>query len=129
MDKVVHFEIPADDLARAEKFYGEVFGWQIQSMPEMNYTIARTAEVDEKMMIKEPGAINGGMLKRNAVVTVPGITIQVASIDEAIKKVLAGGGQVVKEKVAVGNMGFIAYFKDSESNVLSMWENIASGSH
>ena len=35
MDKVQHFEIPADDMARAKKFYGSVFGWRIQDVPGM----------------------------------------------------------------------------------------------
>ncbi|VVB85161.1 Uncharacterised protein [uncultured archaeon] len=29
MEKVVHFEIPADDLERAQKFYRNVFGWKM----------------------------------------------------------------------------------------------------
>ena len=32
MGKVVHFEIPTDDLERAKTFYGSVFGWQLQTM-------------------------------------------------------------------------------------------------
>ena len=32
MGKVVHFEIPADDLDRAKSFYGTVFGWQLFTM-------------------------------------------------------------------------------------------------
>ena len=43
MDKVVHFEVPADDVSRAKKFYSEYFGWQMQDIPEMNEPIiART---------------------------------------------------------------------------------------
>ncbi len=30
MDKVVHFEIPVDDLDRAKKFYSSIFGWELQ---------------------------------------------------------------------------------------------------
>ena len=30
MRKVVHFEIPADDLERAKSFYGSIFGWDLQ---------------------------------------------------------------------------------------------------
>ena len=30
MFNVVHFEIPADDVERAQKFYGELFGWKIE---------------------------------------------------------------------------------------------------
>ena len=66
MDKVVHFEIPVDDMARAKNFYSSIFGWELQdmSMPGgMMYTMARTAPVDETThMPKEPGAINGSMM-------------------------------------------------------------------
>jgi hypothetical protein len=30
MDKVQHFEVPADDMRRAKEFYGEVFGWTFE---------------------------------------------------------------------------------------------------
>ena len=33
--RVVHFEIPFDDGERGSAFYRDVFGWEIQSMPEM----------------------------------------------------------------------------------------------
>ena len=29
MDKVVHFEIPADDVARAKEFYASIFDWDL----------------------------------------------------------------------------------------------------
>ena len=67
MDKVVHFEIPVDDLKRAQNFYKIIFGWTIEPMPKMNYTILITVEVDEKFMPKEKGAINGGMMKRDKI--------------------------------------------------------------
>ncbi len=33
--RVVHFEIPADDPARAQDFYWTAFGWDINAMPDM----------------------------------------------------------------------------------------------
>jgi len=123
MNKVVHFEIPTDDLTRAKKFYRETFGWQLQDVPDMSYTMVRTTETDEKWMPKEPGAINGGMLKRNEAVSVPSFAIDVKNLDEAIEKVKKAGGVIVKGKTSVGPMGFIAYFKDTEGNVLSLWQN------
>ncbi len=39
MDKVVHFEIPAEDMARAKKFYLSVFNWEMNSIPDLDYTI------------------------------------------------------------------------------------------
>ena len=123
MNKVVHFEIPTDDLSRAKKFYHETFGWQLQDVPDMSYTMVRATETDEKWMPKEPGAINGGMLKRNDAVRAPSFAIDVKNIDEAMEKVKKSGGIIIKGKTSVGPMGFIAYFKDTEGNVLSLWQN------
>lgn len=123
MDSVVHFEIPATDLERAKKFYAGTFGWQLSDMPEMNYVIAMSAEVGANRMPKKPGTINGGMMKRNNMVSGPSFAIEVQDIDTAIKKVKASGGTMVSEKMPVGEMGFLAYFKDTEGNVLSLWQS------
>lgn len=122
MDSIVHFEIPADDVGRAQKFYSEIFSWKMNSMPEMGYTIVHTAETDERNMIQEPGKINGGMLKRQAPVTNPTLIIDVQSIDETVKKIEDAGGKIIREKLPVGDMGFVAYFTDSEGNTLGLWE-------
>jgi len=124
MDKVVHFEIPADDQARAKAFYGSVFGWQIQTMEEMDYTILTTTPVDEQtQMPTEPGAINGGMMKRSAETPSPVLTVGVDSVDDSLKQVEAAGGSVVTPKTAIPGMGAFAYFKDTEGNVLGLWES------
>jgi predicted enzyme related to lactoylglutathione lyase len=46
MDKVVHFEIPFDNKQRAMKFYADSFGWRLQDVPEMNYVMATSVDVD-----------------------------------------------------------------------------------
>jgi predicted enzyme related to lactoylglutathione lyase len=49
LDKVVHFERPADDISRAKDFYSSVHGRQLDDMPgAMDYTIVRTVDVDEE---------------------------------------------------------------------------------
>jgi uncharacterized protein len=124
MDKVVHFEIPADDMARAKEFYGSIFEWDIQDVPEMQYTIAMTVPVDDRQMPTQPGAINGGMYKRsNQNPSSPVLTIGVDSIDDALKKVEAGGGQTITPRTPIPGQGAFAYFKDSEGNTLGLWEN------
>ena len=123
MDKVVHFEIPADDVARAQKFYGTVFGWKMNSIPEMGYTMVSTTPSNEQGMPTEPGAINGGMLKRQDPVKSPVITINVSDVDQALKRIEQNGGKTVRAKEAVGDMGYAAYFKDSEGNVVGLWQN------
>ena len=126
-DKVVHFEIPADDMARAKDFYGSVFGWELADWPMADgsaYVGARTVEVDEAThMPKTPGAINGGLMLRSDKTKAPILAMEVASIEESIKKIEAKGGKVVMAKIPLGDMGFYAYATDSESNVIGLWEN------
>jgi predicted enzyme related to lactoylglutathione lyase len=124
MDRVVHFEIPADDVARAKDFYGSAFGWELDDVPEVNYTIVRTVSVDEQQMPTEPGAINGGMMERAPDTPSPVITINVDSVDDALKRVETGGGTVVRPRTEVPGMGAFAYFKDTEGNTLGLWENV-----
>jgi len=122
-DKVVHFELPADNLERAQRFYHESFGWSMNPETGVQYTMVGTTEVDpQTRRPKEPGAINGGMLKRQDPIRQPVITINVASIDEAAKKIERAGGKVIRKRQPVGQAGFAAYFQDTEGNVLGLWE-------
>ena len=124
MDKVVHFEIPMDDKARAMKFYKSAFGWNLVDMPEMDYVMAHTMEMDEQRMPKEVGAINGGLAMRKGTFQTVSFAIDGEDIDAAALKVVAEGGTIVKEKTPVGDMGFIVYFKDTEGNLLSLWQTV-----
>ena len=128
MDKLVHFEIPVDDLARAQKFYSDIFKWDIKNWGDMNgepYYGVRTVSVDETTHIPtEPGAINGGMVMRSKQVQHPIFAIEVSSVDEYIKRIEAAGGKVIKPKIEIGGMGYYAYVTDLEGNVLGLWENI-----
>jgi uncharacterized protein len=125
MPKVVHFEIPADDVDRAKKFYGSVFGWELQTMDmgDGEYTSVQTTAIDEQTQLPtEPGAINGGMFQRNERLTTPVITIDVDGIDDALKQVEAEGGSTIQPRTAIPGMGAFAYFKDPEGNVMGLWE-------
>ncbi len=126
MKPVVHFEIPVDERERAKKFYSSVFEWSLEEMPFQDdvYTFAITTPVDENYMNKEKGAINGGMFKRDNDLNNPVITIGVPSIDEYVKKIEAAGGKVIVPKGEVPDMGYYAYFKDTEGNVMGIWENM-----
>lgn len=123
MNKVVHFEIPTDDTQRAIKFYESTFGWKINNMPEVGYALAITTEVGDDQAPKEPGSINGGIMKRSDEIKSPVITIDVESIDEHAKKIEDAGGKIIRPKMPVFDMGFAAYFEDTEGNVIGLWEN------
>jgi predicted enzyme related to lactoylglutathione lyase len=127
MGRVVHFEIPADDIDRAREFYREAFGWTMNPIPDMGYTIVQTGEADANGRPAESGFINGGMLTRQGPVTSPVVTIEVDDIDAALPAVEKLGGSVARATMAVGDMGFAAYVVDTEGNVIGLWQNAARG--
>ena len=115
-----HFEIPADDLARAKGFYEKTFGWKIKAYPmppgSHEYYAVTTIKKGE-------AGINGGMMMR----TMPGQPftnyISVKSIDAMNPKVQASGGTIVLPKQAIGpGMGWISAFKDTENNIIGLHE-------
>lgn len=124
MDSVVHFEIPVDELERAKGFYKEMFDWELEDIPQMDYTIARTSECDENKMPKKIGTINGGIRKRMNEKDSPLIVVDVKSIDNTLEKAKAKGSKVVLEKNQVGDMGYYAIITDSEGNLVGVWQNL-----
>ena len=125
--RVVHFEIPYDDGDRARRFYSETFGWQLQEMPGMEYTLVVSGPSGERGP-SEPGFINGGMLAREeSAAPGPVVVLDVESIDGALASVERAGGAIVVPKQPVGAMGFTAYVKDSEGNVIGLWETAPHG--
>ena len=119
----MHFEVPYDDGDRARRFYRDVFGWQIHSMPEMQYDMVSTGPVSDQGMPSEPGYVGGGMTQRGELVSRPVITIAVDDIDATLEQVRSSGGSAVGEPIPVGEMGVAAYFQDSEGNLMGLWQN------
>ena len=126
MDKVVHFEIPADDLVRAQKFYKDVFSWQFFETPLHGkpYFLANTVETDEKGMPKSPGAINGGLVQKDKDTPYPVVVVKVADIDDALKKIVSNGGKVVMGRYPVGPIGLYAHVLDPEGNIIGVWQDV-----
>jgi predicted enzyme related to lactoylglutathione lyase len=124
--RVVHFELPYDDGDRARAFYKDAFGWSIVHMPEMSYSLVTTGPTAEGQGPTEPGFINGGlMLRGDSLDGHPGVVIDVPDIDEALGKIESLGGKTLQTKQPVGDMGFAAYFEDTEGNVVGLWQGAA----
>ena len=123
MAKVVHFEIPFDNKQRAMKFYADSFGWQLMDMQQMDYVMAMSVDVDEQHRPKEPGAINGGLFPRPKEAPNPVIYVDVGSVEQAIGKVKSAGGSVVTPKTPIPGMGAYARVKDTEGNVIGLFES------
>jgi predicted enzyme related to lactoylglutathione lyase len=129
MDPVVHFEMPAEDRKRMSEFYSNAFGWQTKQLgPEMGeYVLVTTTEVDENMMIKKPGAINGGFFQKTEDIAshYPSIVIQVDDIKESMKKVEEAGGKVPGEPMEIPGVGWFMSFFDTEGNRVSMLQPVS----
>lgn len=126
MNRISHFEIHADDVERAAKFYRDVFGWKIEKWDskEMEYWMVMTADKDSK----EPG-INGGLLKRPAPITDKACgsnafvcTVVVEDFDAVAKKIVAAGGKEAMPKFAIADMAWQGYFIDTEGNTFGVHE-------
>ncbi|MDE8667032.1 VOC family protein [Pseudarthrobacter sp. H3Y2-7] len=127
MAGVVHFEIPTADKERANTFYQSAFGWTLVPMQGMDYTSAITTPSDDQTgMPSAPGAINGALFPRTDSLTSPIITIDVDDVDAALKQIETAGGQVAQPKAAVPGMGWFAYFKDTEGNIMGLWQTDSS---
>ena len=121
--KVVHFEIPAKDVKRASAFYKAVFDWWTMEMPGMDYMMLGGTKVSDKGEFSESGSINGGMMKKTKTFGHPIITIGVEDIDAALKAIVKKGGKTLQKKQDIGqNMGWTAYFIDTEGNVMGLYQ-------
>ena len=124
MSRPVHFEIHADDPERAVKFYTDVFGWSFNRWDDAEpaYWLISTGP-DEA-----PG-INGGLMKRMGPPPEEGqpvssfvITINIDDLDTYAPKVKEAGGKQVVDKMPVSNVGWLAYFKDTEGNIFGLMQ-------
>ena len=122
---VVHFEIPADDPERAVAFYRELFGWSINKFeggpgfPE--YWGIHTVPADAQGRPSRPG-VNGGLMRRMHPQQPPANYISVESVDDYLARAVELGGQLALPKSPVPGMGWFAYIKDTEGNILGLWE-------
>jgi len=119
--RVVHFEIPYDDGDRARAFYREAFGWDLQSWGEGEYTLVTTGPTGDSGAT-EPGFVNGGMMQREAPFGSPVVVIGVEDVDASLAQVERLGGSTVVARTPVGEMGWAAYFKDPEGNLMGMFQ-------
>lgn len=112
---VVWFNIPAEDMRRAQKFYSGLFGWKITSFHGMK----------DFMQIATGGADaspDGGLgTRKNGD---EGVTnyVSVDSVEKYSAKIQKLGGKICMPKTAVPQMGYFAICQDTENNAFGLWE-------
>jgi predicted enzyme related to lactoylglutathione lyase len=113
---VVHVEIPAANVEAAGKFYQNLFGWKIQPMPEMNYTMWEAGAGDEY----------GGFPQVSEDNPAGQVLVYIASddIEADLKKVEKLGGKVLHQKTEIPGTGWFGIFKDPTGNVLAVYTSM-----
>jgi uncharacterized protein len=113
---VVWFEIPADNVERAKKFYGALFGWKMEKFPAAvhDYWVINTGNGEDKPA--------GGLMPRMHSHQPITSYVAVPSVDESAAKVQKLGGKIMKPKTAVPHMGYFAICTDTENNEFALWQ-------
>ena len=109
---IVHIEFSAKDREAAGKFYSEIFGWQIQQMPEMNYA---TFEAEGG-----PGGGFNPLTEESPAGTVT-VYIDTDDIEATLSKIAAKGGKVVHSKAEIPGYGWFAIFSDPTGNKVGLY--------
>ena len=113
-DRVVHFEITADDPERASEFYRRSFGWSIKNWGgPIDYWLVSSGDgpgIDGAITVRAHG---------QAVIN----TIQVdGGLEDAIARVVEAGGSQVGTINPIPGVGRFTYARDSEGNVFGIME-------
>lgn len=113
-----HIELTTDDLKAAHKFYSKIFGWKLNEMPGMNYT----------MIDVGPGGVGGGMQAKPMDSAPTGWMpyVQVDDVKAVVAKAVKAGATAMLPYQEIGEMGSIGVFADPSGSVIGVWASKAS---
>ncbi len=111
--KVVHFEIPVDDSARAISFYSQVFGWSLEQWGPVEYWPTTAGEGD---------GIGGALTKRSDDAPSLMFYIEVDDVDATLEAVEVAGGTRLTDRMPIPTVGWSAFFEDSEGNKVGVFQ-------
>jgi uncharacterized protein len=115
LNRVVHFEIGAQEPERCAKFFADVFGWQIAKWEGPKpYWLATTGPPEG------PG-INGGIMRHDDGAARTINTIEVESIEATLERVVKAGGKECVPKMAIPTVGWLAYCFDTEGGIFGIF--------
>jgi predicted enzyme related to lactoylglutathione lyase len=109
---VVHWEVQARDPAAQMRFFGQLFGWNVDANNPQNYGLVNPAG---------PGSIGGGIGGTTDDAPRAVFYVQVPSIVDTLDKAATMGAQMVMPRTDIG-MIVMAQFRDPEGNVIGLVE-------
>jgi uncharacterized protein len=122
MPRVIHFEIHATDPQKLMEFYTDLLGWKFSKWAPIDYWLIETGPEGEM-------GINGALLPRQGppptemqAVNAFVCTADVTGLDALLVKAVALGGSLALPKMPVTGMGWVAYIKDPDGNIMGMIE-------
>lgn len=113
---IVHVEISAEDRSRLVQFYSEIFGWETQDYPEMDYTTFTSGE----------GGIGGGFNpvgEGNDPGTIV-VYIAVGDVQGTLDAIEERGGKTLMEPTDIPDVGTIAQFIDPTGNRMALIKGV-----
>lgn len=111
---VVHFEIAGVDGARTREFYGGLFDWQFQEIPEMSYT----------MVAQQEGGIGGGIMQAPHGHPFAAFYVQVDDLAETLAKAESLGGKTAVPPTDIPNIGAFAFLADPDGNLIGLFKSL-----
>jgi predicted enzyme related to lactoylglutathione lyase len=122
MGRAVHFEIHASNPQQLVDFYADLFGWSFHKWEGAEYWLISTGD-------KEKPGVDGGLVQRRGPAAVEGaavnafvVTVDVADLDGDLAKAMASGGSMAVPKMPIPGVGWLAYIKDPDGNILGMMQ-------
>ncbi|MDD5049907.1 MAG: VOC family protein [Methanoregulaceae archaeon] len=120
MSNIAYFEVPADDLKRAKKFYTEILGWefnpsQVPDIPVEYWNISTGKSAKDTLNM-------GGLYQRKEQSSRILMYAVVDDIDTALQKVEKLGGKILSPKMSLDTVGDLVTVIDSEGNLIGLWE-------
>jgi predicted enzyme related to lactoylglutathione lyase len=116
------FEISVNDISRATKFYETIFGIQLQQQEMMGMKMAFFPAEDMNGKVSG-GLVQGPMHKPSA----DGAKVYLngnPDLANALSKIDSAGGKVLMPKTKITDeIGFMAYFTDTEGNTVALHSN------
>jgi predicted enzyme related to lactoylglutathione lyase len=109
----VHVELMTTDVAKAKEFYGSLFDWQLEDLPEMDYTLIKVGE-----------GTGGGMMK-TVQPDAPSSWLAYVLVDDAVAatdKARTLGATICKEVTEIPGIGWFSVITDPTGATLALWQ-------
>ncbi len=112
---VVHFEITGKDPAKTQNFYGKLFDWDMQVMPEMNYGLVQA---------QNGKGIGGGVTGGGDMPTGVTVYVEVNDLQAYLDKATKLGATTLVPPTTIPGMVSFAMFSDPDGNMVGIVHSV-----